>query len=56
MSPGCLHIEVFQACKGKGTLLVTYAAYSEVCSLHLTNPSGAVGSYSAEPGDQLQML
>ncbi len=42
--------------KGKGTLLVTYTVYSEIWSLHLTRPWGAVGSHSAAPGDQLQIL
>ncbi len=30
--------------------------YSEICSLHLTHPWGAVGSHGAAPGDQLQTL
>ncbi len=30
--------------------------YSEICSMHLTHPWGAVGSHSTAPGDQLQIL
>ncbi len=47
--------DLLQAFKDKGTLLVTYTAYSEMCSLHLSQ-RGAVGSHSAAPGDWLQIL
>ncbi len=40
----------------RSTLLLTYTAYSEVCSLHLTHPRGAAGSHSTVLGDQLQIL
>ncbi len=40
----------------KGTLLVTYTVYSEMCGLHLTYPWGAVGSHSPAPRDQLQIV
>ncbi len=42
--------------EGTCTLLVTYTAYSEIWSLHLTHPWGAVGSHSTAPWDSLQIL
>ncbi len=56
-----LHMHIFVFCVwalslGKSTLLVTYTAYNEMCSLHLIHPWGAVGSHSTAPGDQLQIL
>ncbi len=36
----------------KGTLLVTYTAYSEIWSLHLMHSRGVNGSHSAAPEDQ----
>ncbi len=59
---GTVHIKTMQSnnkaniIQGKGTSLVTYTVYSEMCYLHLAHPWGAVGSHSAAPGDQLQIL
>ncbi len=39
-----------------GTLLVPYAVYSEIWSLHLIHLWGAVGSHSEAPGEQLQIF